>query len=109
MYKPLYEDTDSVKYVTELTPAQRKEFMKMFLNSAYGAVITNYKENDKMTRDYIVVHEKSVSDGIRVGIVFTAKIAGITKDGVGNAVILLDSGYSIYCKDKYEDIVKQLV
>lgn len=103
MYKSLYEDTDSVKYVTELSPEQRKNFMKLFLNSAYGAMVTNYKENDNMTKDYIFVHVDKEPT-----IIFKKQIVAISKSG-DKAYIQCTNNECYYAKESYADIVKQLV
>lgn len=103
MYKPLYEDTDSVKYVTELTPEQRKKFMKIFLNSQYGTMVTNYKENkDMRIKDFIVLH----ADGQPVmvkkeAITVLSKMSdGTTRVEIGEHIWITD--------DKYEDVIKRL-
>lgn len=102
MFKSLYHDTDSVKYVTELTPEQRKEFMKIFLNSQYGTMVTHYKENDMRIKDFIVLH----ADGQPVMIKKEAITAlskmsdGTTRVEIGEHIWITD--------DKYEDVIKRL-
>jgi hypothetical protein len=102
MYKPLYQDTDSVKYVTELTAEQRKEFMKLFLNSQYGTMVTQYKENDMRIKDFIVLH----ADGQPV-MVKKEAITVISKMSDGTTRVEIDNQIWI-TDDKYEDVIKRL-
>lgn len=102
MYKSLYQDTDSVKCVIQLTAEQRKEFMKLFLNSQYGTLVTNYKENDMRIKDFIVLH----ADGQPVmvkkeAISVLSKLAdGTSRIETTNQIWITD--------DKYEDVIKRL-
>lgn len=102
MYKSLYQDTDSVKYVTQLTAEQRKEFMKLFLNSQYGAMVTHYKENNMRIKDFIVLH----ADGQPV-MVKKEAITVISKMSDGTTRVEIDNQIWI-TDDKYEDVIKRL-
>jgi ABC-type transporter MlaC component len=116
MYRPLYEDTDSYivqktrseldkimakqfmnsKYglcvnVSELSPAQREEFMKAFK-----------KENDMRIKDFIVLH----ADGQPV-MVKKEAITVISKMSDGTTRVEIDNQIWI-TDDKYEDVIKRL-
>lgn len=88
----------------------KENLMKLYLNSLYGALVytdtdsIKIKEND-MNKNYIVVH--TTND--EVAIIFKDKIAGICRHGDGTADLLLVSGSMVYFKDKYADIIKQLI
>ena len=101
-FKPLYVDTDSIKCVSELTPAQREELMKIFLNSQYDTMITNYKENDMRIKDFIVLH----ADGQPVMIKKSA-ITTVSKMSDGTARVEVVTQIWI-TDDKYKDVVKRL-
>lgn len=83
----IYADTDSVKT------------MKTKLNSVYGKAVTN------MNKDFVVVHGANKE----VGIIFKDRIIGVFKHADNTTDILLGNGYMYYSKDKYEDVIKQVL
>lgn len=89
--------------VNDLSPAQRKEFMKLYLNSQYGTLVTNYKENkDMKIKDFIVLH----ADGQPVMIKKEA-ITALSKMSDGTSRV--EIGEHIWITDdKYEDVIKRL-
>ncbi len=99
----IYVDTDSeysaMKTMMSTPSPDLKTMMKLHLNSVYGKVVTN------MDKNYIVVHNHNND----VGIIFKNNIAGAVKCTDGATDILFESGYIFYSKDKYEDIIKQLI
>lgn len=103
----VYCDTDSDHtFMSNLMnqTVEAKQTMKQHLNSIYGKVIMN------MNKDYIVVHEQDIDKSIHIGIIFKDKICSVLKsdDGI-TARIILDNMLSLYTKEKYEDIIKQLI
>lgn len=101
-YKYLYEDTDSIKIKYPLTEEARRWYAKCFLNAQYGTMVTNYKENDMRTNDFIVLH----SDGMPV-MVKKEAIAVLSKLSDGSARV--DAGNQIWITDdKYNDVVRRL-
>lgn len=117
-----YYDTDSICYnfqkfklddTLEVVRPTAKErlAMKLYLNSLYGRLAScihfiDGKENKAMNINYIVVHD--TYNGL--GIVFKDKIGGVFKDSEdGTARLLVVDGYMLGTKDKYEDIVKQII
>lgn len=103
MYRPLYEDTDSIKDMfPPLTEMQRKQAMKYFLNGQYGTMVTHYKENDMRIKDFIVLH----ADGQPI-MVKKEAIAVISKMSDGTTRV--DTGNQIWITDdKYEDVIKRV-
>lgn len=89
--KEIYCDTDSA-YI-----------MKQHLNSIYGKAVTD------MNKDYIVVHSDNSDGTPSTSIIFKSHICAVRKDEDDSAYILIDGGMSIYTRDNYVDIVKQLV
>lgn len=102
MYRPLYEDTDSIKEKYPLTEEQRRWIAKCFLNAQYGTMITKYKENDMRIKDFIVLH----ADGKPVMIKKEA-ITTISKLTDGTTRIEVNSQIW-FTDDKYEDVIKRL-
>lgn len=109
---PLYVDTDSIKENYLFTEAQRflkqeiekqnQRGMKTMLNSTYGLIVTNQKENDMRIKDFIVLH----ADGQPV-MVKKEAIAVISKMSDGTTRV--DTGNQIWITDdKYEDVIKRL-
>ena len=89
--------------VNDLSPAKRKEFMKLYLNSQYGTLVTNYKENkDMRIKDFIVLH----ADGQPV-MVKKEAITVISKMSDGTTRVEIDNQIWI-TDDKYEDVIKRL-
>lgn len=114
-----YYDTDSIFYDLKkfnqpidnfkiVRPtAEEKLQMKLYLNSLYGKAascihFTDGKENDKMTRDYIVVHD----DGEPM-IIFKEQIVGISKNEDGACIYCTNGCY--YVDESYASVVKQIV
>lgn len=99
----IYVDTDSEYKVMKTmmaTPSpDLKTMAKLHLNSLYGKAVTI------MDKNYIVVH----TNNGQVAIIFKDKITGIFKHEDGTSDILLESGSMFNLKDKYEDIIKQLI
>lgn len=96
-----YVDTFKVVRPT----AEERLQMKLYLNSLYGKMVscihsTDGKENDKMTRDYIVVHD----DGEPM-IIFKGQIICISKNDGGACIHCTNGSY--YVDESYADVVKQ--
>lgn len=79
MIENLYNDTDSVK---------------QYLNTKYG--------KEAGMKDYIVVHLDN-----RTGIIFKNSIDAILEREDGASLIV--KGYSVFCTDKYKDIVAKVL
>jgi hypothetical protein len=76
--------------------------MKLFLNSQYGTMVVNYKENDMRIKDFIVLH----ADGQPV-MVKKQAITVISKMSDGTTRVEIDNQIWI-TDDKYEDVIKRL-
>ncbi len=103
MYKSLYQDTDSIKCVNELSAEQRKEFMKIWLNSVYGTMCTDYKENNMRIKDFIVVHANGQPVMIKKEAITT-----VAKTSNGATQIAVTGGNMWTVVDTYEDVIKRL-
>lgn len=99
-FKPLYEDTDS--FNRQEFEKQNQRWMKTMLNSAYGLMVTNQKENNMRIKDFIVLH----ADGQPV-MVKKEAITVISKMSDGTTRVEIDNQIWI-TDDKYEDVIKRL-
>lgn len=101
-YKPLYEDTVSIKVMPPLTAEQKSYIAKCFLNAQYGTMVTNYKENDMRIKDFIVLH----ADGQPL-MIKKDSIETLSKMSDGTAKI--ETTNQIWVTDeKYVDVIKRL-
>lgn len=98
----MYKDTDSVNTSFGEIKKDINSAMKLYLNSVYGTMVTNYKENNMRIKDFIVLH----ADGQPVMIKKEA-ITVVARMSDGTIRLEIDNQIWI-TDDKYEDVIKRL-
>lgn len=112
LFKPLYQDTDSVVDDKMLTVILARRNEKAMLNAIYGTQMSKYwqptilKENKNMNREYIVIH-KGIN--AQAGIIFKDSVEVILPydDDIYKTEIRVRSS-CVLVTDRYEDVVKQM-
>ena len=98
----MYKDTDSANTSLGEIKKDINSAMKLYLNSIYGTMVTDYKEINMEIKDFIVLH----ADGQPI-MVKKEAITVIARMSDGTIRLEIDNQIWL-TDDKYEDVIKRL-